>query len=175
MGATHEGPQGDPGPLPSGPDGGLPVSSAGRGVPRLRDGPLFRANPRGERAAPAEDEAVFLVTDTLIIFDNVRHTIKVVACAMTDEAPILGGLRRCRWPDRRDDGLIRAPRRERPPAAIPETFGPSSRTWPGDLQGVVRRTKDYIAQGDIIQAVLSQRFQRETAADPVDLYRALAT
>jgi anthranilate synthase component 1 len=40
---------------------------------------------------------------------------------------------------------------------------------------VVRRTKDYIAQGDIIQAVLSQRFQRETAADPVDLYRALAT
>jgi len=30
------------------------------------------------------DEAVFLVTDTLILFDRVRHTIKVVACVHLD-------------------------------------------------------------------------------------------
>jgi anthranilate synthase component 1 len=38
---------------------------------------------------------------------------------------------------------------------------------------VVAKAKEYIAAGDVIQVVLSQRFQRESAADPVDLYRAL--
>jgi anthranilate synthase component 1 len=38
---------------------------------------------------------------------------------------------------------------------------------------MVRRAKEYIRAGDIIQVVLSQQFQRESAADPVDLYRAL--
>ncbi|MCE5280746.1 MAG: anthranilate synthase component I [Deltaproteobacteria bacterium] len=135
----------------------------------------FERIPEGNGPAPAEDEAVFLVTDTLIIFDNVRHTIKVVACAMTDEGPDL----RAVYDDavgRIDEmtALIRAPRRERPPAAIPETFRPFQPDMaPETFREMVRRTKDYIAQGDIIQAVLSQRFQRETAADPVDLYRAL--
>jgi anthranilate synthase component 1 len=38
---------------------------------------------------------------------------------------------------------------------------------------MVARAKEYIVAGDIIQAVLSQRFQRDCEADPVDLYRAL--
>jgi len=35
------------------------------------------------------DDAVFFITDTMIIFDNVRHTIKVVACAFTGENVVL--------------------------------------------------------------------------------------
>ena len=31
------------------------------------------------------DEAVFVISDSLMIFDNVRHTIKVVACAYTED------------------------------------------------------------------------------------------
>jgi anthranilate synthase component 1 len=38
---------------------------------------------------------------------------------------------------------------------------------------MVLRGKEYIAQGDIIQAVLSQRFARPLHADPFDVYRAL--
>jgi anthranilate synthase component 1 len=38
---------------------------------------------------------------------------------------------------------------------------------------MVHRAKEYIAAGDIIQVVLSQRLRRECGADPVDLYRAL--
>lgn len=30
------------------------------------------------------DESVFVISDSLIIFDNARHTIKVVACACLD-------------------------------------------------------------------------------------------
>ena len=50
----------------------------------------FERLPAGKGDAPVEDEAVFLVTDTLLIFDNVRHTLKIVACAMTGEGGDLG-------------------------------------------------------------------------------------
>jgi anthranilate synthase component 1 len=122
------------------------------------------------------DTAVFLVTDTLIIFDNVRHTIKVLACALTD--------------GRRDhqalydetvakiDDLIAVIKK---PLAVEthdrgEPFEDSSlepnMTKDAFCQ-VVTRTKEYIYAGDIIQAVLSQRFQKKNNTDPVDLYRAL--
>ena len=39
----------------------------------------------------------------------------------------------------------------------------------------VERAKEYIVAGDVIQVVLSQRFQRPTAAHPFDIYRALRT
>jgi anthranilate synthase component 1 len=38
---------------------------------------------------------------------------------------------------------------------------------------MVRRAKQYIVEGDIIQAVLSQRFSTELPSDPLTLYRAL--
>jgi anthranilate synthase component 1 len=39
----------------------------------------------------------------------------------------------------------------------------------------VSRAKEHIIAGDIIQVVLSQRFQRPTAVHPFDVYRALRT
>jgi anthranilate synthase component 1 len=41
------------------------------------------------------------------------------------------------------------------------------------FKSIVRRAKEYIEQGDIIQVVLSQRFAGKTSLDPIDLYRAL--
>ncbi len=38
---------------------------------------------------------------------------------------------------------------------------------------MVLRAKDYIGDGDIFQVVLSQRFESEFSADPLDLYRCL--
>ena len=38
---------------------------------------------------------------------------------------------------------------------------------------MVRRAKDYIRAGDIIQVVLSQRLESTTQADPFEIYRAL--
>ncbi|SDE71235.1 anthranilate synthase component 1 [Paenibacillus sp. cl6col] len=37
----------------------------------------------------------------------------------------------------------------------------------------VDRAKEYIRSGDIFQVVLSQRFERQTQADPLDVYRVL--
>src|SRR5206468_11783728 len=41
------------------------------------------------------------------------------------------------------------------------------------FQAVVRRAKEYIAAGDVMQVVLSQRLARPFTASPLSLYRAL--
>ncbi len=41
------------------------------------------------------------------------------------------------------------------------------------FEEAVRRCKEYIAAGDAFQVVLSQRFERQTAIDPFEIYRAL--
>jgi len=121
------------------------------------------------------DDAVFVITDSLVVFDNVRHTIKVVACAVIeddqDPRPVYD-----RALARIDamTGLLKAPRPAKPAAPIGKEALPFQAEMTPDAfkKGVVM-AKEYIAAGDIIQVVLSQRFQRESAADPVDLYRAL--
>ena len=139
----------------------------------------FERLPAGRGESPVEDDAVFLITDTLLIFDNVRHTLKIVACAMTGEGGDLreiydGAVRRI------DEmtALLQAPLNGR--AAFGERKAPApaplpfrSEMAPETYRQMVRTAREYIAAGDIIQVVLSQRLKRESAADPVDLYRAL--
>jgi anthranilate synthase component 1 len=43
----------------------------------------------------------------------------------------------------------------------------------GGYEDAVRRAKAYIAAGDVFQVVPSQRFEVETGADPLDVYRVL--
>src|SRR5690606_37751373 len=40
---------------------------------------------------------------------------------------------------------------------------------------MVGKAKEYIRAGDVFQVVLGQRFERRSAADPFDVYRALRT
>jgi anthranilate synthase component I len=135
----------------------------------------FEKLPAATGGGVPTDDAVFVVTDSLVIFDNVRHTIKVVACAVTegedDLRPVYDkALRRI---DAMTD-LLKAPRPGKPAAAArPDALPFHSNMTPDAFKSMVVKAKEYIVQGDIIQVVLSQRFQRDSAADPVDLYRAL--
>ena len=54
--------------------------------------------------------------------------------------------------------------------ALPE---PVSNTTPADYMGMVERAKAYIADGDIFQVVLAQRFSVPFSLPPFALYRAL--
>jgi anthranilate synthase component 1 len=121
------------------------------------------------------DDATFLITDTLMIFDNVRQTIKVVACVSTEESNDLRALY--------DEGikkidditamLQRPIERKEPQQTQEADVSLQSNMTPADFKTIVQKAKDYIVAGDIIQVVLSQRFERFNDMDPVDLYRAL--
>ena len=124
-------------------------------------------------------DACFALTDTVVIFDNLRGTIKVVAAVDVGSGD----------PNRAyDDGCGRVeaviaklaqpgpPLRELEvgplaPAAIPE---PVSRTPVAQYEADVRRIQEYIKAGDAFQVVLSQRFDvPRRGVDPFDVYRLL--
>ncbi len=120
-------------------------------------------------------DATFLITDTLMIFDNVRHTIKVVACAVTDGRDDLRAV--YEEATAKIDDLIatlKTPVEQRElPRHTEGNTPPQSNMKPEVFKAMVNRAKEYIVAGDIIQVVLSQRFHRANHTDPVDLYRAL--
>jgi anthranilate synthase component 1 len=131
--------------------------------------------PRGNRDDFGTDEATFLITDSLLIFDNVRHTIKVVACALTDGREDLRAL----YDEtiRRIDGMIEAlgaPAAEKKMVHSGRDSKPlKANMTPERFKAGVAKARDYILAGDAIQIVLSQRFESKNGMDPVDLYRAL--
>ena len=126
------------------------------------------------KAEPDWPTAHLVLTDEMAIFDNVRHTVKVVVCIRpaefaTVEDAYADGCRRVEFIEKR----LKDPRNG---ATVPS--GDGSITMRSNLDrdtfcDIVRRAKEYIVEGDIIQAVLSQRFSTELPADPLCLYRAL--
>ena len=129
-------------------------------------------------------EAVFLFTDTLLVFDHLQHVIKVVAHVRLD-GDIEAAYRQAVWRIEELVGRLSQPLADLPyrRQANAEGAEPSA-TNRGEVcsnmtrdqyEAKVKRIKDYIVAGDCIQAVLSQRFSRPTHAHPFDIYRALRT
>jgi anthranilate synthase component 1 len=115
-----------------------------------------------------------LVTDTLVVFDHVRHRLLVVANArVPPESDLdaayneaIGQL----------DGIEQRLRAPLPPVPAPpgESGGDvTSNMTQEQFEAAVRKAKDYIAAGDIFQVVPSQRLSRRTRAEPFSIYRAL--
>jgi len=122
-------------------------------------------------------DAVFLLTDTLLIFDNVTHRITVVSNALVQDESDRGVERTYRESQRKIDAIIAALRR---PVGAPTGFAGSARSAEPDstftrqcFREAVQKAKAYIQAGDVIQVVLSQRLALTTEADPFDVYRAL--
>ena len=127
-------------------------------------------------------ELAFVVTDTLLIFDNLRQTLKVVATPYVRRAEKAEQAyeRACARIDEIIDRL-RAPRAPlavlEPPAPGEDRAAiepPASAIGRAAFEAAVDRIKDYVLAGDAFQVVLSQRFTvPRGAVDPLDVYRAL--
>jgi anthranilate synthase component 1 len=136
----------------------------------------FERLPAHRTSGSDEDDAVFLVTDTMVIFDNVRHTIKIVSSAAIDKNTDLTTAYAAAV-QKIDEmmEILRSPVASREgsakPAASAAPFLPEIEKH--EYLEMVGRAREYIMAGDVIQVVLSQRFHRKTAASPADLYRAL--
>jgi len=121
------------------------------------------------------NEAVFVISDSMMIFDNVRHTIKVVACAYTEDDAPLSDIydKSCRRIEELIALIAAASVHQEKDAADAEEVSFAANMTEAEYEGMVKKAKDYIAAGDIIQVVLSQRLEAECRSHPVDLYRAL--
>ncbi|MCA9482793.1 MAG: anthranilate synthase component I [Nitrospina sp.] len=121
-------------------------------------------------------DSLFVITDTLLIFDNVSHTIKIVSNARTDQGDIEDiYVETIEKIDRLEDRL-----RQPTPPDLLEVYnaepGPLvSNFQKDDFLDAVARVKEYIHDGDAIQVVLSQRLKFKLNQDPFTVYRALRT
>ena len=118
----------------------------------------------------------FMVTDTILIFDHVNHTIKVVSNAHVENDVDAAYERAIRNIDSVIDALshpLAAPVGEGSGENGARTPSVVSNQTEEQFTSAVRKAKEYIVAGDIFQVVLSQRFSTEIQAAPLDVYRAL--
>jgi anthranilate synthase component I len=127
-------------------------------------------------------EAYFAVTDTLIVFDHLRH--KVLVISLVDAANLRDvegegfatAYRRAADDIRRVSERLAAPTKHRTLPSGDGNFEISSNFARGDYEEVVERAKEYIRAGDAFQIVPSQRFFAEIGdLEPFLLYRGLRT
>jgi anthranilate synthase component 1 len=138
---------------------------------------LGASTPEDDRDLP---DMQFGFYPTLAIFDHVRKVIRcvthvfvadhdggeaaweagstvvtdLVACLQVGESSVRSGTIAVKTSD--------------PPGEIG-----NARTTREDFEASVQKCQQYITAGDAFQIVLSQRFDRETYADPFDIYRSL--
>ena len=136
--------------------------------------------------APLDDRRLpdmsFALYDSMVVFDQIKKTILVIAHAHTegleDERALQDEYQRtCR----RVDQLCERLQQEGDTlqfAEIGRTSHEPNRPFTSnfsqaDFEAAVEGCKEYIRAGDIFQVVLSQRLELETQATPLDIYRAL--
>lgn len=136
----------------------------------------FEKIPSGTKDHLGLPDFAFLLTDTLLIFDNISQKIKVVANAHVQTVSDRGIRAAYRGAVDRIEKMIarlRRPVRQAKPKRrrSPIRFTPNMSKV--DFEKMVSRTQEYIKAGDIFQCVLSQRWETNLQAPPFQLYRAL--
>lgn len=120
-------------------------------------------------------ESLFMFADSILVFDHLIHKIKVVSHVHLDDGDVEEAYQKA---VKRIDSLVArlgqplvhkssTPIITRPPSPV------CSNLSKGEFEAKVVQAKEYIAAGEIIQVVISQRLSKATTADPFDIYRAL--
>ncbi len=120
------------------------------------------------------DDAFFMITDTLLVFDHLEHTLRIIANAHIQSDARVAYQEAIAKIQTIEAALAR-------PICLPsvdietvqDSSDPASNISKEDFVRMVQRAKEYIRAGDIIQVVLSQRFSYPLAASPLNLYRVL--
>ena len=121
-------------------------------------------------------EAILMFTDTLLVFDHLKHTIKVVSHAHLDgdveQAYSQAVAKIERLVERLRQPLVTSETEVRPVSSSPKGDYTSNMSRE-EHEAIVEKAKQYIYDGEIIQVVLSQRLSRKINAHPFDIYRSL--
>ena len=137
---------------------------------------FFESLPDRKKPGLDTPDILFMITDTLVIFDSVTHRIKVVSNAHVNGGSVAAAykqavakidaiVKKLKKGARSQKSGVR--RKQGKNAKLKSNF-----TQPQYEQAVLK-AKEYIKAGDIFQVVPSQRFERTIKAEPFEIYRAL--
>lgn len=123
-------------------------------------------------------DCVFILTDTILIFDHVNHTIKIVAnvilpqksISLAQKAKIYNAaVKKIEAIQKK----LHAPLSANDAQYQPLKIKIASNFAKKQFCARINQAKKYIRQGDIIQMVMSQRFELKVSKKPFDIYRKL--
>ncbi|MCS7215610.1 MAG: anthranilate synthase component I [Thermodesulfovibrio sp.] len=140
---------------------------------------LFEKVPDLFRPSIEMPDIFLMIPETVLIFDNLKQSIKIVYNAFIDG----DSLDIYRKALKKIDDLIadlksQSDERFRTYLNVPEKEGKaldsfSSNFSKEDFISVAKKAKEYVLNGDVVQVVISQRFEAETKSHPFDIYRIL--
>jgi anthranilate synthase component 1 len=138
---------------------------------------FFEKLPDSKPAPHDAWDCCFVFSDTLLIFDNKEHKVKVIhnvhverdmsnlrelydsACAEIEST--------C--------AMLRNPITYSSSEPCSEPVDLQANFTPDAFKDAVLKAKEYVCSGDVIQVVLSQCFSGSSNVDPFDIYRSLRT
>jgi len=121
-------------------------------------------------------ESVFMLADTLLIFDHANSKIKIVSHARPGddaESAYQAAIQKIDDLAKRLEKPSKNPRHSTAPGTPAEPTEISSNLTRAEFEANVEKAKQYITEGEAIQIVLSQRLSRRTNAHPFNIYQAL--
>jgi anthranilate synthase component 1 len=117
--------------------------------------------------------AEFLVAETVVVFDHLSHTVKIIHSAPTGSDPRAAYARAIAALES-TEAEVTAPAPPRPQPTMRPTHAPFvSGMGAAAFKAGVEEIRQLIQAGDAVQVVLSHRLSRPFAGDPFDTYRAL--
>ena len=124
-------------------------------------------------------DSQFVITDTMLVFDNVSQTIKIVSNAFIEGDDLESVYKNTIKKITSLEEKLKAPLAIEANTDSVEN-SESSLSFGSNIEvekfkQAVSRIKEYILEGDAIQVVLSQRLKFSIKCDPFDIYRALRT
>jgi len=124
-------------------------------------------------------EMCFMLTDTMLVFDRKEHKIKIIALAYVDsnsdsQSLYNEGIKKIEAIAEKITAPLNLNGRSVGTMVADEvTDVITSNFEKEDFKNAVEKTKEYIRAGDVIQTVLSQRFETAKNVEPFDIYRSL--
>jgi len=129
-------------------------------------------------------DAIFILTDNILVFDHINHTIKIIVnVILPKDKNKLTRAKIARFYDHALKKIESVHQELREPLAVTESREKkegyqqkvkiASNFKKDAFLKIVNKAKDYIKAGDIIQVVLSQRFKIKINKAPLDIYRSL--
>jgi len=119
----------------------------------------------------------FMIADTVMAFDHIKHKILIIANAEVDgnaKAAYRAACARITELEKKLNRKLDLAHEElEVPAVAFSKVTARSNVTKAEFEAMVKKAKRYIQAGDIIQVVPSQRFETKITGDPFNVYRVL--
>ncbi len=126
-------------------------------------------------------DALFFFAHTFLLFDHLKHSIKIVSCAQIGENP----KEAYQEATRKIENLINQLEKPTPHHRSPVTAGTPTEVGVGspitirsnlakeEFKRMVKKIKEYIKAKEVLQVIISQRLETKINVPPFNIYRAL--